>query len=206
MPRIVDPAQRRQDLADAVWRVVRRDGLAAASVREVAREAGLSTGSLRHYFASQSELRLFAMQHVVDRIRRRVESVGIPGDGTTLPADPGEATVRVLSELLPLDAGRQAENEVWLAFTAAAQTDAALRPLRDEAYDQLRQVCGASVGQLLGPTATADRTTVETERLFAVLDGLAVHAAMRPDRATPAVLRSVLQLHVDQLGHGSPAG
>ena len=50
MPIVVDPEERRRDLAEAVWRVVRRDGLERASVREVAREAGVSMGSLRHYF------------------------------------------------------------------------------------------------------------------------------------------------------------
>ena len=50
VPRVVDPIERRNRLAQAVWRVVRREGLERASVREVAREAGVSMGSLRHYF------------------------------------------------------------------------------------------------------------------------------------------------------------
>ncbi len=72
MPRVVDPVARRNDLAEAVWRVIRREGLEGASVRAVAREAGLSMGSLRHYFGTQSELLIFAMRMVMDRIERRV--------------------------------------------------------------------------------------------------------------------------------------
>jgi AcrR family transcriptional regulator len=71
MPKLVDPDQRRSELALAVWTVIRRDGLQRASVRNVAREAGLSMGSLRHYFGSQSELLCFAMQLVGDRARCR---------------------------------------------------------------------------------------------------------------------------------------
>jgi AcrR family transcriptional regulator len=41
--------------------VIRRDGVAAASVRAVAREAGTSMGALRHWFATQDELLHFAM-------------------------------------------------------------------------------------------------------------------------------------------------
>ena len=121
----MDPAERRHDLAEAVWRVVRREGLDGASVRAVAREAGLSMGSLRHYFGTQSELLVFAMRMVIDRIERRVAGLQTPGD-------PRRAAEMVLLELLPLDDERRAENEVWLAFTARALVDPALRALRDE--------------------------------------------------------------------------
>jgi Uncharacterized protein conserved in bacteria len=69
VPKVVDPAERRRELAEAVWRVIRRDGLEQASVRNVAREADLSMGSLRHYFATQSELMAFcpAGDHRSDR-------------------------------------------------------------------------------------------------------------------------------------------
>ena len=57
------------------------------------------------------------------------------------PEDPLSDAGVVLAELLPLDAERQAENEVWLAFTARALVDPGLRDLRDEAYDALRAGC-----------------------------------------------------------------
>ena len=72
---IVDHEQRRSELAEAGWTVIRRDGLQRASVRNVAREAGWSMGSLRHYFATQSELLCFAMQLVADRARARVRAL-----------------------------------------------------------------------------------------------------------------------------------
>ena len=48
MPKVVDHAARREQLAAALWRVVVRDGVEAASLRRVAAEAGWSVGSLRH--------------------------------------------------------------------------------------------------------------------------------------------------------------
>ena len=103
-----------------------------------------------------------------------------------------------LAELLPLDAERRTENEVWLAFTARAMIDPELRSLRDEAYEALRNGCRGWVERLL-PGATDTEAELETERLFALLDGLAVHAAMRPRRATPERLLAVLDHHLDQL-------
>lgn len=189
---MVDPVERRKLLAQAVWRVVRREGLERASVREVAREAGVSMGSLRHYFGSQSELLIFAMRMVIDRIEDRVAAL-------QQSDDPRQAAEQVLAELLPLDPERQAENEVWLAFTARALVDPQLRALRDEAYDLLRDACRRWVRLLLPRGASELDIDLEAERLFALLDGLAVHAAMRPEQTNPDGLLAVLNHHLDQI-------
>ncbi|MQY09276.1 TetR/AcrR family transcriptional regulator [Actinomadura macrotermitis] len=184
----VDSGQRRREVAEAVWRVVRRGGLEQASVRNVAEEAGLSMGSLRHYFATQADLLSFTMRAVIERVGQRIAA--LPDE-----PDPRRRAERVLAELLPLDAERAAENEVWLAFTARAQVDAGLRAVRDEGYAALRAGCRALVEGLAG---VADVET-ETDRLHALLDGLAVHMAVRPDLATADRARAVIARHLDDL-------
>lgn len=195
VPKVVDPQLRRKELAEAVWRVVRRDGLEHASVRNVAREAELSMGSLRHYFASQSELMTFALRMVIDGIELRIAALD-PTD------DPHRHAVQVLGELLPLNSQRRAENEVWLAFTARAMIDPQLRALRDEAYDALRAVCHGLVAGLIAPGRPGRPgrdATWEAARLHALLDGLAVHGAMRPEVDTPEVLQAVIDSHLREL-------
>lgn len=186
---------RRQELGEAVWRVVRRDGLESASVREVAREAGVSMGTLRHYFGTQAELMVFALQLVIERIKERLAVLEIP-------EDPLAAARAVFAELLPLDKERQAENEVWLAFTARSLVEPTLQSLRHEAHDLLRDACRRWITPLL-PGATKETIEMEVERFFALLDGLAVHGAMRPEQATPQHIRSVLDYHLHQI---SPTG
>ncbi|GAA3683440.1 TetR/AcrR family transcriptional regulator [Nonomuraea antimicrobica] len=192
MPKVVDPAERRLLLAEAVLRVMRRDGLEQASVRNVAREAGLSMGSLRHYFASQSELMVFAFRTVIDRIESRLA-------GLEPEPDPRRRAQRVLNELLPLDDERRAENEVWLAFTSRAMVDPALRALRDEGYDALRAGCQTIVADLSAAGLAPTDVPAEAERLHALLDGLAVHAAMRPDIHTAESLTAAIARHLDAL-------
>jgi AcrR family transcriptional regulator len=202
---VVDPAQRRRDLAEAVWRVIRRDGLEQASVRNVAREAGLSMGSLRHYFSTQSELLSFAMRMVIERIDQRVQALEPVGDVR-------ERVERILAELLPFDESRRTENEVWLAFTARALVDPELRALRDEGYDLLHDACRRMIGTLAEPDAYGAGARdgagkgldldLEAERLYALLDGLAVHAAMRPELHTPQRLTAVISRHLDELTAG----
>ena len=142
MPKIVDHAARREQLAAALWRVVVRDGVEAASLRRVAAEAGWSVGSLRHYFETQADLLHFAMELVVTRVTDRVAA--LPQE-----TDPVAAATGLLHQFLPLDADRRAEMEVWLAFASRALVDPSLRELRDEAHTGVRGVCRRAV-ELLG--------------------------------------------------------
>ncbi|TCN30549.1 TetR family transcriptional regulator [Kribbella orskensis] len=188
----MDPVERRTELVEAVLRVVRRDGLEQASVRNVAREAGLSMGSLRHYFVSQTELMVFAFRTVIDRIESRLARL-------EPEPDPRRRAERVLAELLPLDDDRRAENEVWLAFTSRALVDPALRALRDEGYDALRAGCRAMLTDLSAAGLAPADVPAEAERLHAWLDGLAVHAAMRADSYTAEKLTAAITYHLDAL-------
>jgi AcrR family transcriptional regulator len=190
MPKIVDHQQRRRELGHAVWRVIRRDGVDHASVRAVAEEAGWSPGALRHYFASQSELLAFAMRLVVERIEARIAALD-------RSAEPRRSVEQVLHELLPLDDERRAENEVWLAFTARALIDRELRAQHDEIHDALHAACASALETLAA--AGRANTELQTERLHALVDGLAVHTALRPDLMSPKHVVAVLQLHLDAL-------
>lgn len=67
VPKVIDIEARREELAQALWRVIQREGLEQASVRNVAHEPEMSVGALRHYFGSQEELLAFAMRLVIER-------------------------------------------------------------------------------------------------------------------------------------------
>jgi AcrR family transcriptional regulator len=190
MPKIVDHEQRRRELAEAVWRVIRHDGIDGASVRTVAQEAGGSAGALRHYFRTQSELLDFAIEMAAERIRQRVGAL-------ELADDPRRAVEQLLSELLPLDDERRAENEVWLAFTARALIDPQLHVRHAEIDDALRAASLRAV-EMLGLPPGRERA-LEAERLHALLNGLALHGAMRPERLPPRRIVAVLRRHLDEL-------
>jgi len=191
VPRLVDHDARRAEIADAVWRVVRREGIEGASVRRVAAEAGCSTGSLRHYFATQSELVAFAMELVVRRVTERVVALRPTGP-------PVRRAVAYLEVTIPLDDERRAEMQVWLAFIARALVDPALAELRDRAHADLRGLC-AGVVRALGVTRDVP---AEAERLHALVDGLALHAVVDPRTTTPRRVRTLLRRHLEALAAG----
>ncbi|WP_433922288.1 TetR/AcrR family transcriptional regulator [Paenibacillus taichungensis] len=94
MPKIVDHDKQRLLVAEAAWRVIRRDGMEQASVRNIALEAGISAGSMRHYFSTQSELLLYAMNLVSERVSNRITQM-------SFDASPLENMKLLLLELLP---------------------------------------------------------------------------------------------------------
>jgi AcrR family transcriptional regulator len=163
-------------------------------VRNVAREAGLSMGSLRHYFATQSELLCFAMQPVGERARDRIRAL-------EPVADVRQAAERLLHQLLPLDDERRAESEVWLAFTGHALVDPGQRAIHEEIHDQLHGACASAISALAEAGRVAGPIDLELEagRLHALVDGLAVHATMHPAKLPPAQVVAILARHLDSL-------
>ncbi|PGH44717.1 transcriptional regulator, TetR family [Micromonospora sediminicola] len=196
MPKIVDHDARRAELAAAMWRVVYRDGVGAATVRSIAAEAGWSPSALRHYFATQTELLVFAMEHVMAEAAGRFTAEARTGP-------PREVAQRMLEELLPLDRQRVREAEVWLLLAARAQVDPAARERMTEADEGVRLAAELAVTLLSGGQPADDAATA---RLHALLDGLTLHALLHPDRMPPHRIRDLLAAHLDQLAAaGAPS-
>jgi AcrR family transcriptional regulator len=63
---------RRLEILRAAARVFRRRGIAAAGMREIAEEAGLSPGNLYHYFSGKDEILLFCQERTLERMLQAV--------------------------------------------------------------------------------------------------------------------------------------
>ena len=62
MPKIVDHARRREDIAHVACQVVASYGFEQATVARIARAAGYTTGMLAHYYESKQEIILAALR------------------------------------------------------------------------------------------------------------------------------------------------
>lgn len=204
MPKIVDADDRRELVADAVFEVIADRGLTQASLRNVAEEAGLALGSVRHYFDNQAELMEFAFRVNSERIHLRaldkleeLESGSLPADAPSLV---DECAV-VLEELLPLDAQRRAEAVVHMEFMLAARTDGRLSDAAQDDYRATGAVVGRVVLQLLesGLMAGSPEPVDEAERLIAVLDGLSLRMVLQPGWSAPEQGQATLRRHLVSL-------
>ena len=114
MPKIVDHDERRQELVEATWRVIARTGIVGVTTREIAREAGVSTGILAHYFGDKEELLATTLRlshrQVYDRLQVRTQGLM------------GIAALRVIMlEALPLDDQRLLQAEIQVNFWSPAR-------------------------------------------------------------------------------------
>ncbi|MHA7584467.1 TetR/AcrR family transcriptional regulator [Paenibacillus vandeheii] len=194
MPKIVDHDKQRLLVAEAAWRVIRRDGMEQASVRNIAVEAGISAGSMRHYFSTQSELLLYAMNLVSERVSNRITQM-------SFDASPLENMKLLLLELLPNTDEKMAEMEVWYAFTAKSKTEPALKEHADKVYDELRRAMAMVITYLMehNLSRTGLDKELEIERLYALVDGLGIHAILRPDQMNTKIMEDILTMHLATL-------
>jgi len=171
MPRLIDRDQRKVDLAEAVWRVIRERGIGAVSVRIVAEEAGVAVGSLRHLFPNRAGLLRYSAELMVQRATDRIR--GLPP-----AADPVTHAENIVRELLPLSPDSRAELEVNIALIAETPALPELADVRDAATAELFAACLHIVAGLQGgPRPTQDPIA---RRLHALIDGVALHLLMQP--------------------------
>jgi len=170
MPKVVDVEQRRSEITDAAARLIARAGIEAVTMREVAAEAGWTTGVVTHYFADKRELLLMTFQESLAH-RRSLR----PPDATTSPAARLRAS---LEGALPMDDDRRRHWLVTLACCVQASGDEELAGVQEEAYREFRD----HVAQLVEETGLArqDQARSSAERMIATVDGVAIQALFDP--------------------------
>ncbi|SMF92640.1 transcriptional regulator, TetR family [Paenibacillus uliginis N3/975] len=194
MPKIVDHELQKEKVAEAAWRVIRKNGMEQASVRNIAEEAGLSVGSMRHYFSSQSELYMYSMKLVSERVNLRIKNIAFTGELLTdIPV--------LVQQILPLNEETIPEMEVWFAFVVKSMSDPSLAVLRKQVDDDMRQmfvmIIQALTDQNLAlPDLDYD---IEIERFYALIDGLAIHAVLRPEVLTKEKIESAVNRHLQSI-------
>lgn len=187
MPKVVDHVERRHQIAEAACAVVAREGLEGATVREIARAAGCSTGVLAHYFADKPALLGLALTTAGDRTAERMRS--------HLEVEPAfEALRAVAQEALPLDERRREEWHVWLAFWGQASADAALSDLQRGRYEHWRALIEGLLQRGIHDRSIRGDVDVSEEAavLVATLDGLGIQAMFEASRFDEARLSALL--------------
>jgi len=132
VPKQVDHEQRRIEIVEATWRIIARGGFAAATMREIAAEAGFANGGLKHYFATKDDLIIAAFQRTFYRVNERA--------GLAAGSRAGVDAIRALCmEMLPLDSERQVESRVAVAFWDRAASNPVLMKVHADSYAIWRQ-------------------------------------------------------------------
>jgi AcrR family transcriptional regulator len=192
MPKIVDWDAKRDEILSATWRVIARDGIAKATIREIAREAKCSRGILAHYFDDKADILGSALVLSHRRVAARMDAAarGLSG----LPA------LRiVMLEALPLDEQRDLEAQIEVSFWARALPNTVLRDLQHSEFERLWARLRRHLREAADSGDVSDGLDLEfaTHQLVSLIDGLSAERVLYPDRVPPerqvAMLDAVLR-------------
>ncbi|MCD0453332.1 TetR family transcriptional regulator C-terminal domain-containing protein [Actinocorallia sp. API 0066] len=197
MPKIVDHEERRAEIVAATMRVVERVGLEGVTIREIAREAGCSTGILAHYFTDKADILVTAHRTAFGQVHRRIDAQRADARNSV------ELIRMVLEEAFPLDDARLLEARIDVSFWGLALHNPHLREVRqsshDASVDELRKMVEDAVrtGMAL-PGTNPESVAVET---VALMDGVAMQAVLFPSAMSPERQHQIIEHHLASFLH-----
>jgi AcrR family transcriptional regulator len=174
MPKLVDHAQRRDEIALVACRVVAEHGFDQASMVRIAREAGYTTGMLAHYFDSKQEIIIAALRLILRRIDERLtRAAGF----NTRPE-----LLALLTEALPLDAQRHTECAFWTSFWGQITADRRMKRINSWVHNEYMRLFERCLAQSWAQWPQWPQVTREQvlRSLVTFINGLTASAVANP--------------------------
>jgi DNA-binding transcriptional regulator YbjK len=194
MPKVVDHDAQRVKFAEAAMSLIAKHGLEGVTMRAVAAEAGLSYGSLFHYFSSKDELLMHAVRHSTTLQTDRINKFTSQYSG-----------IKALEHLLCDDAiiNESSRDDwiVWLTFLykAAMQTSFA------EAYAELIDGWQARIVRLLEDAQQAGEIRSELDvgfeavAIWAYSAGISQLSLLHPEMLPVPLQKRLISAYLDKL-------
>ncbi|WP_223694991.1 TetR/AcrR family transcriptional regulator [Leifsonia poae] len=188
MPKVIDHDQRRSDIIDVTWGLIVKGGLEAATMREIATEAGFANGALKHYFPGKDEIIQGTYERALGMMGEHVAAA--VGDKKGL-----EALRAVILATAPLEPDAVTAGRVLLTFWERAVSNEELHSAYLAHLDSWREglatyiADGRAAGDIV--TATPDEQLVDEIVLMNV--GSTIMSLIAPQRSTPTLLRAQLE-------------
>lgn len=194
MARKIRDPEARDRLVESARRTIAELGIRGATVRAIAAEAGVSTGYVMHYFEDKQQLAAAVLASNNRKAGARVRAACERRRGLA-------ALTSAVEALLPLDADRRLEWQVWVAFWTDPRGD-------DQSTQGLmgaRRALGAILSTPLDQ-AVADGELpggldlgYEAERLMTLAAGLGLTAGVGEPAEVGRLARRMLRDHLASL-------
>ncbi len=172
--------------------MIARRGYEAATVRDVAREAGVSTGAIAYYYEGKDALFASTLAAASRAFHARMAEAVEEADGA-------RAKLLAMAEAAtPATPTARRAHALWIDFWAQAARDPALAALNTRIYDRWRGEMAECVrqGQRDGAFARGVDPQAFARGYAAVIDGLATHAVLHRDIG-PDDMRAACERYLD---------
>ncbi|MDK8511743.1 TetR family transcriptional regulator C-terminal domain-containing protein, partial [Corynebacterium bovis] len=185
--------ERRADALQAARRLIVQGGIEAASVRNVADEAQMSPGSLRHIFPAHQDMFIALMRQAEDERRSAIVAATESAALASLP--PRERAVEIVMKMLPLDEQTVTHAVVQLALVGGNPGDLRIKLLRTSMSRGEDEFCRRVVDIATRGGERPEDPERAALDLRLVLDGLSIrvleHCEFTRERARTAVVRAL---------------
>jgi AcrR family transcriptional regulator len=187
MPRRVDHKLRRDGFLAAAYRTIKKKGIAGATVRAIAQEAGFTTGALVHYVDSIDDLLVQASEYAARDVRARMEAA------EQLP-DKLEALRQVLYLALCTDEDKRGNWNFFLGFWERSVHNAAVRRVTHARYTEwLKRIAKLIRNAQKAGDLPQDIDLRQTSRAcVALIDGIAIQALRSGSPISPREQRALI--------------
>lgn len=177
MARQADHSERREIFAAAALRVIMRAGVPGLTVREVAKEAGFTTGALTHYFRSKDQVLIEASEYSAKLVRPKMEK-------RALETSAVEALRQIVEVALPLNREMKGTWRIWVGFWERSGYDAEVARVMRARYAEWRGRLAAQIrrAQQQGEMPDALSPELAAQELIALIDGIAVQVLLGTGR------------------------
>jgi AcrR family transcriptional regulator len=188
MARRTDHAERREEFAAAALRVIMRAGVGGLTVREVAKEAGFTTGALTHYFHSKDQVLIEASEYSAKLVRPRMERKGREPDAL--------GALRGVVELaLPITPTVRGYWRIWFGFWERAAYNPAVARVMRARYDEWRGRLAVLIrrAQDEGAAPAGFDANLAAQELVALVDGISIQVLLGTGRIPAARQREIIE-------------
>lgn len=194
-------AQRRRALIRATLDCIAEQGMQSATVREIAKRAGVTNGLIRHHFSSKNEILYAAYASVVsdmlDRARDASAGKGLSSRERLHSFIEASLAAPVLDPRV---------FSIWAAFVSLVRVDARIAEIHREGYVAFRHRLEDLLGKIFreeGRDLPAEQTRDLAFKINAIVDGLWIEGCLAEGSIDHAAWRRLGLEAVDRL-IGSP--
>ena len=200
MARQADHNERREIFAAAALRVIMRAGVGGLTVREVAKEAGFTTGALTHYFQSKDQVLIEASEYSAKLVRPKMER-------SAKDASAVDALRKVIADALPTTVANRGMWRIWVGFWERSSYNPDVARVMRLRYDEWRNRLAVLIrrAQEQGEMPSGFDADLSAQELIALIDGIAVQVLLGVGKIPAARQREMVETRIAVMVAGAPS-
>ncbi len=179
---------RREAIVHAAWRVAAREGLAAVTIRSIAKEIGYTTGIVMHHFPTKDVI----IEEMIERLYRGLRDIYL---AEMNGAPDAHRLERLLASALPLQPRLAFGWKLSVVLQGEVLRSVKIAGVHRRYYRQFETDIRAELARLqenglLSPGTDLDMAAT---RLMVLVEGIGANFVLRPKAMPPALQRRLLQ-------------